>query len=157
MVFQLEEMEDYYQILGVSPSATYTDVKRAFQQLALQYHPDKLLKRPLDELESDAVTSSDISSKFLLVSRAWKVLGNADSRREYDAAWYQRCIAQDLPVQDVIDVDEFVADASGTYYEYPCRCGSDYQLTALQLSFQVDYVSCPSCSLCMKLQYSRFV
>jgi curved DNA-binding protein CbpA len=34
-------MKDYYDILGVSRDATADDLKRAFRQLALKYHPDR--------------------------------------------------------------------------------------------------------------------
>lgn len=34
-------MESYYQILGLSPGASETDIKKSYRKLALQYHPDK--------------------------------------------------------------------------------------------------------------------
>lgn len=147
-------MENYYEILGVSPSCTPQEVKRSFQQLALQYHPDKLSNNRTADVANETKETSADASKFLQISRAWTVLGSADSRREYDAAWHQRSVAQELPVQDVVSIDEFIADQTGTCYVYPCRCGSDYELTSQQMSYRVDYVSCPSCSLCVMLQYS---
>lgn len=146
----LTDMENYYEILGCSPSSSPQEVKRSFQQLALQHHPDKLSKSRTADVKNE--TSAD--SKFVQISRAWTVLANADSRREYDAAWHQRCVAQDLPVQDVVNIEEFTADETCAFFVYPCRCGADYELTSQQVSYRVDYVSCPSCSLCIMLQYS---
>ncbi len=62
--------KDYYQILGVSKSASKDEIKKAFRKLAHQYHPDK---KDGDE------------KKFKEVNEAYTVLSNDQKRKEYDA------------------------------------------------------------------------
>ncbi|OQX79188.1 MAG: molecular chaperone DnaJ [Bacteroidetes bacterium 4484_249] len=63
---------DYYEILGVSKSASETEIKKAYRQMALKYHPDKN--------EGDKVAEE----KFKEAAEAYEVLSNAEKRQRYD-------------------------------------------------------------------------
>jgi len=63
---------DYYDLLGVSQSASEKDISRAYRKLAKQYHPDA---NPGNKEAED---------KFKAVSAAYDVLGDAAKRKEYD-------------------------------------------------------------------------
>ncbi|MFZ2087592.1 MAG: J domain-containing protein [Desulfobaccales bacterium] len=65
--------EDYYQILGVTRSATPEELKKAYRKLAQKYHPDKA-KGNKQEAEE----------KFKKISEAYAVLSNPEKRKEYE-------------------------------------------------------------------------
>jgi molecular chaperone DnaJ len=63
---------DYYEVLGLRKSATPDDVKRAFRQLAMRYHPDK---NPGDAAAEEL---------FKHVNEAYAVLSDPERRAHYD-------------------------------------------------------------------------
>jgi len=63
---------DYYEILGVSKSATEAEMKKAYRKLALKYHPDK---NPGDK---------EAEEKFKEAAEAYDVLSNSEKRQRYD-------------------------------------------------------------------------
>ena len=67
-------MKDYYKILGIPDNARPDDIKRAFRNLALKYHPDK---NPGNEKWAE--------EKFKEINEAYSVLGDSARRHEYDS------------------------------------------------------------------------
>ena len=63
---------DYYEVLGVSKSASADEIKKAYRKIALKYHPDR---NPGDQ---------EAEEKFKEAAEAYDVLSNTDKRAQYD-------------------------------------------------------------------------
>ncbi len=63
---------DYYEILGVSKSASQEEIKKAYRKVAMQFHPDR---NPGDKAAEE---------KFKEAAEAYEVLNDADKKAQYD-------------------------------------------------------------------------
>ncbi|MBM3164622.1 MAG: molecular chaperone DnaJ [Bacteroidetes bacterium] len=68
----MSKKRDYYEVLGVSRSASESEIKSAYRKLALKYHPDKNADNP------------DAEEKFKEAAEAYEVLSNAEKKSQYD-------------------------------------------------------------------------
>jgi diphthamide biosynthesis protein 4 len=143
-------MENKYDILESDVSDSYDVLKKSYQRLILKYHPDKL-----DRKSMTAEDISECENRFITINDAWRTLSDPVQRKSYDAVWTQRCLLQNWPIQDDVQIEDFEScdDTNGQYFEYECRCGGSYILTEAQVSFGVDLVCCDTCTLSIRILY----
>lgn len=57
----------------------------------------------------------------------------------------------DLPIYDVIEIEDMTFDSALELYHYPCPCGDRFQIGLLDLRNEEDIAVCPSCSLMIRV------
>ena len=63
---------DFYEVLGISKSASPDEIKKSYRKLAMKYHPDK------------NAGNKDAEGKFKEVKEAYEILSDAQKRDAYD-------------------------------------------------------------------------
>ena len=72
-------MENLYNILGVAPTASTEDIKKAYRSLAMRHHPDR-----------NPHASAEI--RFNAIKKAYEVLSDSQQRAEYNYSLNNRII-----------------------------------------------------------------
>ena len=166
---------DPYEVLGVQRDANTAEVRKAYQALALQLHPDKRASADAGEPAGtgDAVT-------FQQLQDAWETLRDEGSRAAYVSPhcpgsggrrhlWGLLCtVCARVRVQDEsyrlgeqaaeahlaeVDLDDMEYDESQACFIWPCRCSSRFIVRESQLEEQLDTFECDTCALKIRVLY----
>ena len=70
---------DYYQLLEIPHQAKVAEIKSAYFERSMEFHPDRFVRHPDDQLKRR------IYAVYKRVSEAFRVLSRSDTRAEYDA------------------------------------------------------------------------
>ena len=87
-------MSNYYDILGVSKTASSAEIKKAFRKKAMEYHPDRNQNNPQAE------------EKFKEVNEAYAVLSDQEKKKQYDM-FGDRKFHQQYSTEDIFRGTDF--------------------------------------------------
>jgi len=122
----LDEKANYYQILGLDPSASDEDLKRAFREKAVQFHPDK---------------NPEGLKHFRLLTEAYEILKDPIKRKAYDRQQetlnrldrfsssnlkgpdLDSFVHQELPLSQLLKSPHY-ENGLLTGFSLECRCGT---------------------------------
>ena len=79
-------MINFYDVLGLSVTATPNDIRKAYKAKALQHHPDKNLSN-----------KEEATEKFKQAAEAYSILSDENSRKQYDKEWMRESTVTAVP------------------------------------------------------------
>lgn len=129
--------ENLYSVLECDSSATSEELKYKYQQLIKKYHPDK-------QGNEDNATNE----AFLKIDKAWKILRDPESRKQYDASQCQDDFAEHSLIYAYLSDDDLSFDENNVAY-YPCRCGNNFVIEKCDLVKNKLIIECEECTNCI--------
>ncbi|KAK0687627.1 DJC24 protein, partial [Pygoscelis papua] len=144
MAFERITQKDWYKILGAKPSDSLAELKRKYQKLALLYHPDKQKADvPAGEVEERV-------QRFIEIDQAWKILGNEETKKEYDLQQHEDNLSKEWPLHAQIHLEDMSWNEDEQCYTLSCRCGGNYTVFKSETK-DVSLVCCDTCSLVIEI------
>ncbi|VDK77279.1 unnamed protein product [Litomosoides sigmodontis] len=126
-------MKNYYDVLGCSPVASYSELKEAYFFKLRTSHPDK----------------GGSSSALFLVTKAWSILKDKNTRQDYNN-WLREQILRKN--QGIVGQQVVINNAVERIEEF-CSCGGEFVLNKADIDRIINsaYFDCPNCSLCLEI------
>lgn len=139
---RLENAEDnYYSVLGCDQSSTPEELKRNYQVLIRQHHPDK---------QENKSENYELNEQFIRIDRAYKILRDEKLRQEYNASLLINNLNENSLIYAEISKSELVFN-NGIFL-YLCRCGDSIKVPKDVLNEPECVVECSECTNCILIK-----
>lgn len=125
-----------------------SDLKEKYQKLILMYHPDK------QSADVPAGTVEECVRKFIEIDQAWKILGNEETKKEYDLQRHEDDLRNMGPVDAQVYLEEMSWNKDDHAFSLSCRCGGKFSVSEDEAA-EVTLISCDTCSLIIELLHCR--
>src|SRR5260370_37647446 len=102
----MEQLTDYYTVLGVDANAPTEVIKKAFNHAALQYHPD-------------VYKGEDAEERMREILPAYQTLIDPDRRRNYNLSRSDHVLGRPVPAENPADVSPAARHDRKRYYAFP--------------------------------------
>ncbi len=123
---------DYYEVLGVSRTASADEIKRAYRRLAMKYHPDR-------QNGADSAAKAEAEQRFKECAEAYEVLSDPEKRQRYDQFGHAGVQGgHDFSHMDVGDIFSMFDDIFGGLGGFGRRGGRRAQARGFDLETQVE-------------------
>lgn len=133
-----------YEVLGVHIDSSVQEIKKAYLQMSLIYHPDKT---------SEESKKEELQKKFQILSEVYRILSDESKKAEYDFGIEQKSNRiNEQPICDEVTLRD-CSEEPGSYY-YHCRCSGRFELHKNLIdpsTAQTFILSCDSCSNSVKI------
>ena len=135
-----------FEVLGVSPSSSKEQMRRAYHRKLLILHPDKALRQNKE--------NNTFSNKYEQLQKAWQMLQNGYCEDQSKNEVKECCV-----VGEVVTLDEMERDGCDWYWD--CRCGETFVVSSSFIenwknggSSKDAILECGGCSLGLQVAIS---
>ena len=104
----MAEKRDYYEVLGVNKNATADEIKSAYKQITLKWHPYK----HVNDSEEEKKKAEEI---FKEASEAYSVLSDPDKKAKYDRFGHAGVDGQGAPDFSNINFEDLFGGSFGGF------------------------------------------
>ncbi|KAJ7400262.1 hypothetical protein BTVI_106970 [Pitangus sulphuratus] len=109
-----------------------------------RYHPDK------QEADVPAGEAEQRVQRFIEVDQAWKILGNEETKKEYDLQRRADNLTKEWPLHEQVYLEDMSWNEDEQLYTLSCRCGGSYSVSRSETK-DVSVVCCDTCSLVIQI------